>query len=97
MGGWVGGSLTELGALFVDNYACCRHSETGNLHKMENREKKWIETNRQMASLWTAGVYCDPSNIVSEAFLCVLCYLLYILSAYNLLKKFIRLVKLISI
>ena len=50
-----------------------------------------------MASLRIAGVYCDPSNIVSEAFLCVLCYLLYILSAYNLLKKFIRLVKLISI
>ena len=86
--------LNRTGGSFCRQLSLLQAFRNWKVAQNGNREKKWIETNRQMASLWIAGVYCDLSNIVSEAFLCVLCYLLYILSAYNLLKKFIRLVKL---
>ena len=80
MGGWGSGVLNRTGGSFCRQLSLLQAFRNWKVAQNGKQREKSSETNRQMASLWIGSVYCDLSNIVSEAFLCVLCYLLNMLS-----------------
>ena len=75
------GVLNRTGGSFCRQLSLLQAFRNWKVTQNGKQSEKSSETNRLMASLWIAGVYYDLSNIISEAFLCVLWYLLNILSA----------------